>query len=73
MNPATSEAPGLAGIALSVVAGQRDAERLLLTLREGVAPPDLLAAALMQVQAQGDPEMQRAWCRRLQKALERTA
>ena len=64
---------GLAEAALSTVAGQREAERLLLTLHDGCAPADLLTEALAQVQACGDQHMLRGFLREIQKQLERAA
>lgn len=59
--------------ALSVVEGQEEAAQLLLLLREGMAPADLLHEALERVFRAGDAPRLRGWCRALQKALERAA
>ena len=59
--------------ALSVVEGQEEAAQMLLLLREGMAPADLLHEALERDLRAGDALRLRGWCRALQKALERAA
>lgn len=53
------------------IAGQRDAQEVLASLRNGCAPIDLLLEEFDRVAAVGNAEHRRSFARTLQKALER--
>ena len=52
-------------------AGQADARRVLHDIRHTIPSPDLLHERLQSVLLTAEKERLRAFCRRLQKALER--
>lgn len=56
---------------MSRVHGQRDAQRVLHTIRQGCAPEDALLDAIHAVQATGDAERVRGFVRECQKLAER--
>jgi len=62
------EAPH-ANVEARQLAGATDAQRLLLAVRDGCAPADLLLEAFRQVQATNDAERLRAFARHVQSAL----
>lgn len=66
-----SHATKLAYAVMQNILGQRDAQHLLFALQEDCAPADALHDALQQVLAAGDADRTRAFCRELQKRLER--
>jgi hypothetical protein len=70
MMPADLPGPPHAAAEASAIAGDSDAQRLLLALRDGGAPADLLLEVLHQVQTANDAERLRSFMRRVQKALE---
>ena len=53
------------------VSGCADADRLIAQLSTSIVPPDALHDALLAVERTGEPERLHAFCRRLQKRLER--
>lgn len=63
----------LADAAMATIRGGLDAQRLVAVIREGCAPVDALHEGLQLVQATGDEDRLRGFCRELQKALERRA
>lgn len=69
MMPADLPGPPPADAEESDFAGDRDARRLLLALRDGAAPADLLLQAFDQVRATNDAERLRAFARHVQCAL----
>ena len=56
---------------ISVIRGGLDAQRLVAAICEGCAPANALREGLDEVQAIGDEDRLRGFCRELQKALER--
>lgn len=68
--PGPPSAAHAGSAAMSDIAGSGDAQRLLLAVRDGCAPADLLLEAFSQVQATSDAERLRAFARQVQKALE---
>jgi len=62
-----------ADAAVSTIAGAQDAHRLLVSLRDGLAPADALLAGLRLVQSTGDERRLAGFCRALQKDLERAS
>jgi hypothetical protein len=63
----------LVDIVMSSIRGGQDAQRLVATVRDGLAPADALLEGLQQVQAAEDQFRLRGFMRGLQKALERSA
>lgn len=57
---------------MSSVDGATAARTLIVSMRSGCAPADLLLEGIEQAQAGGDREYVRAFVRTLQKTLERT-
>ncbi len=63
----------LADIVMSSIRGGQNAQRLVATVRDGLAPADALLDGLQQVLATDDPVRLQGFMRGLQKALERSA
>jgi len=61
----------VADAAMANINGQRDAQQLIFTIREGCAPADLLLEAIGTATEVDHPEYARGFARTLQKALER--
>lgn len=61
---------GLADRVMGNIRGGTDAQRLLQTLRGGLAPADALHEALQAELATGDAERLRGFARTIQKVLE---
>ena len=62
---------GAADTAVATIKGVQDAQRLLVALRDGLAPADALLEALQAVLSLDDPVRLRGFARQLQKTLER--
>lgn len=60
-----------AAAAVSTIKGVQDAQRLILSIRDGCAPADAVLAGLRLVEATNDAARLRGFCRGLQKTLER--
>lgn len=63
----------LADAAIATIHGDQDAQRLEHTICLGCAPADALLDGLKQIEAAGNADRLRGFCRELQKALERHA
>lgn len=63
----------VADAVMSNISGQRDAQRLIYTVRQGCAPADALWVSIEKVQATGDAVRVRGFIREVQKSLERSA
>ncbi|CAM5796606.1 hypothetical protein [Rhizobacter fulvus] len=70
MTDAPKNFSAIGNAVMANIAGQRDANQLLFSIREGCAPADLLLDALDHGQKAGEAEYMRAFARTVQKALE---
>lgn len=61
----------VADLAYQAIGGQHAANAVHHEVAAGIADPDLLHARLLAVLATGEPERLRAFCRTLQKWIER--
>ncbi|MBX3601072.1 MAG: hypothetical protein KF863_10635 [Rubrivivax sp.] len=71
--PSNPPAAAVADAVRSALDGCLAAQRLVHELRGGAALPDALHDTLQAQMLLGDPVRVRAWCRELQKQLERAA
>lgn len=64
------EHPSPSASSIATIEGERDAARLLYSVRMGCAPADALLEAFQKVEALGNAARTRGFARGLQKALE---
>ena len=72
MNAPDRAHTAVADAAAASVGGQLDAQKLLVAIRTGHAPADMLLSAIGEASAVEHPEHLRGFVRVLQKVLERT-
>jgi hypothetical protein len=60
----------LAGLALDAIRGGLEAQKLVASIRTGVAAPDLLLQAVRATFATGNAAICEGFCREIQKRLE---
>jgi len=72
--PATSPGIqiGIADLVMSNINGQRDAQRVIYSIRQGCAPADALHDAFELVRSVGDAVRLQGFARELQKHIERS-